>query len=189
MNIHFLRTILLILCFGMASAQPVSDTPILKTIVSHFYKQEKPIYKGRNQLLFFFCDKANNNEEIYETVNSLKLPPETVRQIKHQVSTDTAPETWAAELNEVYATDKTNLSIKINSCLSLEGYQAKQKRFNLNNQRLMIVSKPVFYNNGKTALVKVVFYRSIEHNNGSVLLMEKVGDNWVIKEYLNAWST
>jgi len=171
------------------SAQQNPDTSILKTILVNYYKTEKAIYKGRNQLLFFYCEKSNNNEEIFETVNTLKLPSDAVRQIKKQVATDIAPETWAAELNEIYEVDKSNLKIKINSCLTLDEYQVKQKRFNLNNQRLMIVSKPVFYSNGNLALVKVVFYRSIEHNNGSVLLMEKSGDTWVIKELLNSWST
>jgi len=189
MKAFFINILGLIFCSGIASAQTTSDTPILKTILANYYKQEKPIYKGRNQLLFFFCDKSNNNEEIYETVNGLKLPPETVRDIKRQVNTDINPENWNSELNEIYAVDKSNLNIKINACLSLEEYQVRQKKYNLNNQRLMIVSKPIFYDNGKRALVKVVFYRSIKHNNGSVLLMEKVENNWVIKEYLNPWAT
>ncbi|HEY0092090.1 MAG TPA: hypothetical protein VGB43_06335 [Flavobacterium sp.] len=189
MKTRILTISLLFFLLGNVAAQSVSDTPLLNTILRNYYKQEKAIYKGRNQLLFLFCDKANNNEEIYETVNGLKLPAETVRSIKQQVATDTAAETWASSLDEIYTTDKTNLNIKINSCLSLEEYQVKRQRLNLNNQRLMIVSKPVYYDKGTRALVKVVFYRSIEHNNGSVLLMEKVGDEWVIKEYLNTWST
>ena len=185
----YLITAIGLFFIGTTSAQQISDTPILSTILTNYYKQEKAIYTGRTQLLFFFCNKSNNNEEIYETVNGLKLPPVAVQQIKEQVTSDIADETWASELNEIYTVDKTKLSIKINACFQLEEYQVKQKRFNLNNQRLMIVSKPVFYNNGKNALVKVVFYRSIEHNNGSVLLMEKIDNNWIIKEYLNPWST
>ena len=171
------------------SAQQVSDTPILKAILANFYKTEKPIYKGRNQLLYFYCEKSNNNEEIFETINGMNLPPAVAKQIRNNVATDLAPENWAKELEEIYATDKTNLNIKINACLSLEEYQTKQKRFNLNNQRLMIVSKPIFYSDNKKVLVKVVFYRSIEHNNGSVILLENDNGNWVIKDFLNAWST
>lgn len=181
--------VVLLLAVSPAHSQQRQNAQILKAILRQYYKQEKPIYKGRNQLLFFFCDKANNNEEMFETVNGLKLPAETVRQIRQQVNNDTSAETWANELSEVLLDDKSKLAIKVNSCLSLEEYQEKQKRFNLNNQRLMIVSKPVFYDVGKHALVKVVFYRSIEHNNGSVLLMENTENGWQIRDYLNPWST
>jgi hypothetical protein len=180
--------ILLLLSAANVAAQN-SDTPLIKTILANFYKTEKPVYKGRNQLLFFYCEKVNNNEEIFETVNQLKLSQAESRSIKSQVSTDIAAESWSAELDAITAADKSSLKMKINACLSLDEYHAKQQKFNLNNQRLMIVSKPVFYANGSRALVKVVFYRSIEHNNGSVLLMEKSADGWIIKEQLNPWST
>lgn len=166
-----------------------ADAAILKPIVAKYYKTEKPVYKGRSQLLYFYCEKPNNNEEIFETVNAMGLPKEEVRAIRNAVNTDTNPETWTAALDEIYASDKTNLKIKINNCLSVPEYHEKRKILNLNNQRLMIVSKPVFFSNNTKALVKVVFYRSIEHNNGSVLLMEKSNDAWIIKESLNAWST
>jgi hypothetical protein len=190
MTLKLIKPLLALLFFAQVSFGQNSDAPLLKTIVSTYYKTEKPIYKGRNQLLFFYCDKANNNEEIFETVNQLHLPKEESKFIKNQVNTDTQPESWSAELDEIYASDQSNLKIKINACLSLDEYHIKQKKFNLNNQRLMIISKPVFWRDGKTALVKVVFYRSIEHNNGSVLLMQKTADNnWIIKESLNPWST
>jgi len=38
-------------------------------------------------------------------------------------------------------------------------------------------------------LVKVVFYRNIEHNSGSILLLEKATSGWEIKEYLSPWAT
>ena len=165
------------------------DSAVLKTILSTYYKNEKAIYKGRNQLLFFYCDKPNNNEELFETINNLKLPPDLSRKLKQQVTSDIQPEQWATELNTILSAEKSTLPQKVNTCLSLEQYQEKQKKFNLNNQRLMIVSKPVYYPDGKHALVKVVFYRSIEHNNGSVLLMEFTNNSWIIKEQLNPWST
>ncbi|HEX9979407.1 MAG TPA: hypothetical protein VGB50_02450 [Flavobacterium sp.] len=173
----------------LSFAQHKPDTAVLHTILSHYYKNEKAIYKGRNQLLFFYCEKANNNEELFETINNLKLPPDVSKKLKAQVSSDMASKKWEPELESIFSVEKSALPQKVNTCLTLEQYQEKQKRFNLNNQRLMIVSKPVYYPDGKHALVKVVFYRSIEHNNGSVLLMEKVNDNWVIKEFLNPWST
>ncbi|RZJ29897.1 MAG: hypothetical protein EOO48_06390 [Flavobacterium sp.] len=181
--------LLIVLFFGHAVSAQSDDTPILKLILQTYYKSEKPIYKGRNQLLFLFCDKANNNEEIFETVNQLKLPANEVRAIRSLVASDTNPENWSTETIKIFADDKTNLSVKVNGCLSLDEYHEKQKRFNLNNQRLMIISKPIFFAGGSKALVKVVFYRNIEHNNGSILVFEKQNDNWIIKDSLNPWST
>lgn len=189
MKSALIKWVFALVFFFQAAAAQNADTPIIKTILLTYYKNEKPVYKGRNQLLFFYCEKSNNNEEIFETVNQLKLPPNVSKQIRNQVNTNVAPQNWSAALEEIYATDQSSLKTKINSCLSLEEYHARQQKFNLNNQRLMIVSKPVFFANGNSALVKVVFYRNIEHNNGSVLLMEKTNNTWVIKEYLNAWST
>lgn len=166
-----------------------TDTGILRSILAHYYKNEKPVYKGRSQLLYFYCDKPNNNEEIFETINKMDLPKSEVAKIRHSVNTDVDADNWQVTLDELYQSDKTNLKIKINTCLALDQYHEKRQVLNLNNQRLMIVSKPIFYGTGNLALVKVVFYRSIEHNNGSVLLMEKVDDHWKIKEFLNPWAT
>lgn len=188
MKTHF-KPVLFALLFATQISTAQSDAAaILKVVLQTYYKNEKPIYKGRNQLLFLFCEKANNNEEIFETVNRLKLPPDEARAIKRQVA-DSSPQNWEAEIAQIFADDHTKLGIKVNACLSLDEYREKQQRFNLNNQRLMIVSKPILFAGGKKALVKVVFYRSIEHNNGSVLLLEKQNNNWEIKDSLNPWST
>lgn len=181
--------IVFLLFFGQGILAQSDDTTILKAILQTYYKTEKPVYKGRNQHLFLYCEKPDNNEEIFETVNQMKLPATEVKVIRNQVATDIHPENWSSESEKIFADDKTNLSAKVNTCLSLEEYHEKQKKFNLNNQRLMIISKPIFFNSGNKALVKVVFYRSIEHNNGSILLFEKENDNWVIKNSLNPWST
>ncbi|NMH29376.1 hypothetical protein [Flavobacterium silvaticum] len=171
-------------------AQQTDKASILSAILYQNYKNEKPVYKGRgSQYLFLYCDKTNNNEEIFETVNAMKLPAETVKQLRQSVAKDVTAETWSTELETILALDKTNLKIKINDCLSLEQYQERRARLNLNNQRLMIIYKPLFYDNGNHALVKIVFYRSIEHNSGSVLLMEKTPTGWLIKDNLNPWST
>jgi hypothetical protein len=53
----------------------------------------------------------------------------------------------------------------------------------------MIVSKPIYFANNNFVLVKVAFYRNIEHNSGSFLLLEKVNGIWTIKEYINEWAT
>lgn len=188
MPVRTFPALIFLLLSTFAPAQNTEATGILETIVRNYYKHEKIIVKGRQQLLFFFCDKANNNEEIFEAVQNLKLPPATAKQIRTAVLSDTAPANWQAELEAIYKSDASKLQSKINECVSVEQYQQMRARLNLNNQRLMIVSKPVFFGPDK-ALVKVTFYRTIEHNSGSVLLMEKGNGAWTIKEQLNPWST
>ena len=162
---------------------------ILKTILATYYKTEKPVVKGRAQFLFLFCDKANNNEELFETINQLKLPKQESDMLKNRVKADQTPRDWTDELTKIFTPGNEMLQSKVNACLTFEQYHEKQKISKFNNQRLLIISKPVFYTDGKTALVKVVFYRSIEHNYGSILLMRKVGDNWEITSSLNPWET
>lgn len=192
MNFRIIPLLLSLLAMSPVSGQDAAQsdaTGILGTVLRNYYKTEKPIYKGRQQLLFFFCGKANNNEEIFEAVQNLKLPAATAKHIRNTVASDTAPADWQAELQAIYKNDPTKLQMKINDCVSVEQYQERRARLNLNNQRLLIVSKPVLYDNAQKALVKVTFYRTIEHNNGSILLMEKVNGAWTIKEFLNSWST
>ena len=185
---RFINCLAFLLLITFSSKAQNSDTDLLKVIVGHYYKNEKPVYKNRSQLTYFYCEKPNNNEEIFETVRSLKLSAKEIQSIRKQVETDIATETWQQELEKIFAEDKTQLSIKINSCLSLDQYN-KTRNPRLNNQKLMIVSKPVFYQNQTHALVKVVFYRNIEHNNGSMVHLQKIGNKWVIKEFLSEWAT
>lgn len=189
MNLRTLLLLLFTLFFSRISAQETDATGILRTILKNYYKTEKPVYKGRQQLLFFFCDKANNNEEIFEALQNLKLPAATNKQIRNTVLTDLSPASWQSELETIYKDDQTKLQMKINDCLLVDQYQERRAKLNLNNQRLMIVSKPVLYDNNAKALVKVTFYRTIEHNNGAVLRLEKVNGTWMIKEFLNEWAT
>lgn len=182
-------TLLFAITATIVSAQKSESAQILETIAKNYYKNEKVVVKGRQQLLFFYCEKPNNNEEIFEAVQGMKLAPATVKQIRQAVNSDVQQATWQAELESIYKDDQTKLQQKINDCLSVEEYQQRRSKLNLNNQRMMIVSKPILFENGKKALVKVTFYRSIEHNNGSVLLMEKTATGWTIKDFLNTWST
>ena len=182
----FFRIIVLYSSFAFSQSD---DQLVLSSILQRYYKTEKPVYKGRSQLLYLYCLRANNNEEIFEAIQDRKLPDDFLKQIRSTVNTDFAEQNWAAELDVIYQTDQTNLKKKINDCLTLERYQEISKRLNLNNQRLMIISKPLYYSKSNIALVKVVFYRNIEHNSGAILLMEKVDGKWIIKEYLNQWST
>lgn len=185
----YLWPFLLLFCAAPLHAQHNASDDILETIVRHYYKNEKPVVKGRaTQHLFVYCDTPNNNEELFETINQLKLPKETASQLKQQVRTDTAPASWSGTLDKLLTADE-RLRVKVNECLSLERYQEKQRTSGLNTHRLMIISKPVFFHGGKSALVKLVFYRTIEHNKGSVLHMELQNGKWIIKEHRNAWET
>ena len=190
MNKNFIKFLFVLLLFVEFSfAQESENTAVLNTILTNYYKTGKPVYKGRSQLLYLYCNQANNNEELFEAIKDRKLPADFLAEVRMKVTNDIAEKDWSNELNTIFKTDKTNLKQKINACLTLEKYHEISKRLNLNNQRLMIISKPLYYSKSKIALVKVVFYRNIEHNNGAVLMLEKVNDAWVIKEYLNPWST
>ncbi|MBK9224085.1 MAG: hypothetical protein IPO23_04480 [Flavobacterium sp.] len=140
-------------------------------------------------MLYLYCNQPSNNEELIEAVKDHKLPKEFLLEIQNKIKNDASEKSWSTELELIFNSDKTNLKSKVNNCLSLEKYQEISKRLNLNNQRLMIINKPIYYSKGNIALVKIVFFRNIEHNSGSILLMEKINEIWTIKEYLNSWST
>jgi hypothetical protein len=170
-------------CIG----QEVDNTAILKIILKKHYQNEKVIAKGRLQLLSFYCKKAPNNEEVLEVISKSELLKKNAVEIKKQIDI-TIDEDWSKEYSLLFAIENQYLKSKVNACLSLEEYQKVSDRLNLNNQRLMIVSKPIYFGE-KYCLVKVAFYRNIEHNSGSFLLLEKTNGVWIIKEYLNEWAT
>ncbi len=185
----FFSLLLVVGCSFFSHAQNSNDALVLKTILNRYYKTEKPVYKGRSQLLYFYCNRANNNEEMLEALQNSKLPADFRNEIRTKIASDVAEKNWTSELEIIFSTDQSKLKQKISECRTLEQYQEISKRLDLNNQRLMIVSKPLYHSKSNIALVKVVFYRNIEHNNGAVLLLEKVNNEWIIKEYINPWST
>ena len=190
MNRTNFKLFLIVVFFCQFSfAQENQNTLVLQTILETYYKNEKPVYKGRSQLLYLYCNQANNNEELIEAIKDKKLPQEFINEIRSKINTDLADRDWSNELNFIHSLEKNNLKTKINTCVTLEKYQEISKKLNLNNQRLMIISKPFYFTKKNIALVKVVFFRNIEHNSGSILLLEKINENWIIKEYLNSWST
>ena len=92
------------------------------------------------------------------------------------------------EFSILFTNQHQYLKSKVTNCYSLEEFQKAAEKFKENNQRLMIVSKPMYFANNY-CLVKVAFYRSIEHNSGSYFLFENLDGEWKIKETLNEWST
>jgi hypothetical protein len=181
--------VFLSLTFQISFGQLNNDQLILKTILYNYYKKEKIVVKDRSQLLYLFCNKANNTAEIFEAIKDKKLPQVFLNEIKTALKKDVSQSNWQSDLNAIYDKDTSKLKQKIGTCQDLESYQTISKKLNLNNQRLLIICQPIYYSKSNLALVKVTFYRNIEHNNGVILLLEKADNNWVIKEYLNEWAT
>ncbi len=169
-------------------AQEKDNEALLKIIFSKYYKNEKVIAKGRLQLLNFYCHKAPNNEEVLEVISKSDLLKKHADEIKKQIDI-TVNEDWSAEYTSLFNNQNQYLKSKVNACVALEEFQELSKKYGENNQRLLIISKPIYFAKNQYSLVKVAFYRSIEHNSGRFLLLEKVNGEWIIKEYLNEWAT
>ncbi|NNT71753.1 hypothetical protein HKT18_05925 [Flavobacterium sp. IMCC34852] len=185
-NLHFL--FLLLLITPLSFAQEADNTAILKIIFTKYYKNEKVIAKNRLQLLSFYCNKAPNNEEVLEVIAGNELLKKYSAEIKKQIVIG-INEDWSKEYNVLFNNQNQYLKSKVNACLSLEEFQKVSEQYGENNQRLLIINKPIYFAKNQHALVKVAFYRSIEHNSGRFLLLEKVNGEWIIKEYLNEWAT
>jgi len=179
---------LFLLVSPITLAQESDNAALLKIIFSKYYKNEKVIAKGRLQLLNFYCKKAPNNEEVLEVISKSdflnKYGIEIKKQIIYGIDDD-----WSIEYNNLFNNQNQYLKSKVNNCLSLEDFQKISNQYGENNQRLLIINKPIYFSNNNFALVKIAFYRNIEHNSGSFLLLEKVNGVWIIKEYLNQWAT
>ena len=192
MDLHMKTFYFFIIAFFINSAtvfsQETDNAAILKIIFTKYYKNEKVIAKERLQLLSFYCKKAPNNEEVLEVISKSDLLKKNAAEIKKQIDI-TVDEDWSVAYNMLFDNQNQYLKSKVNACLSFEEYKVVSDRYGENNQRLMIVNKPIYFANNNFALVKIAFYRNIEHNNGSFLLLEKVNGIWTIKEYLNEWST
>jgi hypothetical protein len=180
--------IILLLISSVAFSQETENAAILKVIFTKYYKTEKVIAKDRLQLLSFYCNKAPNNEEVLEVIAGNELLKKNAAEIKKQIVFG-PNEDWSKESTILFDNQNQYLKSKVNGCLSLEEFQFISKRNGENNQRLLIINKPIYFSNNEFALVKVAFYRNIEHNSGRFLLLEKVNGIWTIKEYLNEWAT
>ncbi len=176
-----------LLLANVGFSQTEDNAAILKVLLSKYYANEKVIKPGRLQLLSFYCNQSPNNEEVYEVINSSETLQKHAAEIKKQIKPSLQRD-WSGEFNLLFSTENQYLKSKVNDCLSLEAFQEYSKRLNLNNQRLMIVGIPMFFGKNQS-LVKVTFYRNIEHNSGSYFLLQKENGKWIIKETLNAWST
>jgi hypothetical protein len=183
---YFVITLFFINTVSVLS-QEIENAAILKVIFTKYYKTEKVIVKGRLQLLSFYCNKAPNNEEVIEVISGNELLKKNVAEIKKQIVF--VNEKWSEAYNILFDNQNQYLKSKVNACLTLEEFQEISKQYGENNQRLLIVNKPIYFLKNQFALVKVAFYRNIEHNSGRFLLLEKVNEQWIIREYLNEWAT
>lgn len=168
-------------------SQENQDKDLLKILLSKYYQNEKVIVKNRLQFLSFYCNKAPNNEETLEVINKSPLLKLNASEIKKQINNQ-LNENWSKELSSIFDNQNQYLKSKVNNCLSYDEFHKVSKRFSDNNQRLMIVSKPIYFAK-KYCLVKVAFYRNIEHNYGCYFLFENINNTWTIKETLNEWET
>jgi hypothetical protein len=187
MRLVFNILFVFIFCFQFGFTQENKDATILKVLLTKYYQNEKVIVKNRLQFLSFYCAKAPNNEETLEVINKSALLKQYSTEIKNQIN-NRLEEDWSKEFTAIFSNQNQYLKSKVNTCLSLEEFQKVSNRFNDNNQRLMIVSKPMYFAQ-KYCLIKVAFYRNIEHNSGSFFLFENTNGVWNIKEILNEWAT
>ena len=189
MKHYYLQFLLIFLISSpIALAQEADNAALLKVIFTKYYKNEKVIAKGRLQLLSFYCKKAPNNEEVLEVISKSDLLKKNADEIKKQII-NSIDEDWSAAYTILFNNQNQYLKSKVNACMSFDEYKIASDRINQNNQRLMIVNKPIYFANNNFALIKIAFYRNIEHNSGSFLLFEKVNGVWIIKESLNEWAT
>lgn len=187
MKFDFKILIAFLCCIQIGFSQENQDSLILKVLLSKYYQNEKVIVKNRLQYLSFYCSKAPNNEETLEVIGKSVLLKQNSAEIKKQINNQ-LNEDWSKEFNIIFTNQNQYLKSKVNACLSLEDFHRVSIRFNDNNQRLMIVSKPMYFAQ-KYCLVKVAFYRNIEHNSGGYFLLENVNGVWNIIETLNEWAT
>lgn len=173
--------------FQLGFSQEIENAALLKIVLTKAYANEKVIVKNRLQLLSFYCNKAPNNEETLDVIKKSDFLKKHADVLTKQIDI-TTNENWANEFNILFTNQHQYLKSKVNDCVSYEDYQKISLEHAENNQRLMIISKPMYFAT-KYCLVKVAFYRTIEHNSGCYYLFEKKDDVWTIIETLNEWST
>lgn len=168
-------------------SQPSDNTLVLKTLLSKYYENEKVIVKNRLQLLSLYCNKAPNTEELLEVISKNDLLKKNANTIKSQIN-PTINENWQKEWDELFNNQHQYLKSKVQNCLSLEEFQKNSKKYGENNQRFLIINKPIYFSNNY-CLVKVAIFRTIEHNSGTFYLLKKENSIWQIEEIVYSWET
>ena len=174
-------------CFQNGFSQENDNAKILKVILSKYYATEKVIVKDRLQFLNFYCNKAPNNEEIFEAIAKNDFLKKHEIEIKKQIK-DNSEQNWQKEYNLLFEKEHQYLKSKVRDCISLEEFQKIANKNNVNYHRLLIVGKPIYLEKN-FCLIKVAFYRTIEHNSSRFFLFENINGEWQIKETINEWET
>jgi hypothetical protein len=184
----FFKILFIFLLVNQSSVcQEKDNAQLLKILLTKYYANEKVIVKNRIQFLHLYCTKAPNNEETLEVINKNELLKKNATQIKKEISINIS-EDWSKEYNLLFQKEHQYLKSKVNKCTSFEEFQKIATQIDDNNKRLMIISKPIYFAK-KYCLVKVAFYRNVEHNSGLYFLFENINGTWTIKETLNEWNT
>jgi hypothetical protein len=187
MKLKFTLTVFFLIGLQSLFAQDNDNVSILKMMLTKYYANEKPIVKDRLQLLSFYCEKAPNNEELFEVIDKNTFLKKYENEIKSQIN-PSAFESWNTEYNLLFNNQNQYLQSKVQKCLSFDEFNTKSTNHKDNNHRLLIIGKPIYFAQ-KFCLVKVAMYRTIEHNSGRFFLLEKTNGQWIIKETLNEWNT
>ncbi|MFN8326281.1 hypothetical protein [Flavobacterium sp.] len=187
-----MKKFLLIFAFTFFNAfslfsQTADNTAILKLFLAKYYSSEKVIVKNRLQLLSLYCNKAPNTEELLEVISKNELLKKNSSYIKSQIN-PSVNENWNEEISQLFNNQNQYLKSKVQNCLSLEEFQESTKKYGENNQRLMIINKPIYFENNY-CLIKVAIYRNIEHNSGTFFLLKKINSIWHIEEIVYSWET
>jgi hypothetical protein len=109
----------LFFCTQIEAAQYNSNAALLKIILTKYYTNEKVIVKDRLQTLFLYCDKSNNNEEVFETITKSEILKKNAIEIKNQIQ-DKTDANWSTEYESIFAIENSYLKSKVNNCLSLQ---------------------------------------------------------------------
>lgn len=186
---RFLLVFWLLLAGIAWSQNTVQDNAaLLKIVLTKYYANEKPIVKDRLQLLFFYKEKANNTIEISEGCKNHPVLKNYVSEIKKQIQAPRPLDNWDKEFELLFTNQHQYLQKKVQAPVSLAEFQSKTATNGENNQRMMIVNQPIYLPNNY-CLIKVGFYRSIEHNSGSFILFQKINGQWQWVEEFNRWET
>jgi len=122
MKLHNTFLFWLFFCTQIAAAQNNSNAALLKIILTKYYTNEKVIVKDRLQTLFLYCDKSNNNEEVFETITKSEILKKNAIEIKNQIQ-DKTDANWSTEYESIFAIENSYLKSKVNNCLSLQEFQ------------------------------------------------------------------
>lgn len=188
MKTIFLFVGLLFFTYSTGQNTVNDNAALLKIILNHYYTNEKPIVKDRLQLLYFYAEKANNTFEMVEGCKNHPLLKKFLTEIKKQIQGQLKPENWQSEYQLVFTNQNQFLQKKVQTPVSLTDFQTKTQSYGENNQRMLIVNRPIYLPQNY-CLIKVGFYRSIEHNSGSFVLFQKVNGIWQWIEEFNRWET